>query len=255
MSRGERESEFTVDELATRAGMTVRNVRAYSTRGLIEPPRLEGRTGYYSNDHLQRLLLIRTLLSRGFTLSAVEESILRSPAAAPGIALDLINIFEMSDDDDPTELMSREELASLAKRATDDPLFDSLAELGLIELVDETTVRLLDPGVVRPGAMTVAMGLRPESIVAIVPHMQSHLEQVAHKVVQHVSADITQPFLDKGLPADEWPQVYESIDALIPIAGQVVAAMFRSVLREAVELEIGLKLEELAADDVEAPPT
>ena len=44
--------------LAERAAMTVRNVRAYSTRGLIEPPRLEGRTGYYGESHLQRLILI-----------------------------------------------------------------------------------------------------------------------------------------------------------------------------------------------------
>ncbi|MGA8851022.1 MAG: MerR family transcriptional regulator, partial [Aeromicrobium sp.] len=54
--------EFTVDELAARAQMTVRNVRAYASRGLMDAPRLEGRTGYYSLQHLQRLQLIRQLL-------------------------------------------------------------------------------------------------------------------------------------------------------------------------------------------------
>ena len=52
--RPEDDDEFTVDELAARAQMTVRNVRAYASRGLIDAPRLEGRTGFYSLKHLQR---------------------------------------------------------------------------------------------------------------------------------------------------------------------------------------------------------
>jgi hypothetical protein len=38
--------ELTVDELASRVGVTVRNLRAYSARGLLPPPRMVGRTGY-----------------------------------------------------------------------------------------------------------------------------------------------------------------------------------------------------------------
>lgn len=67
--------EFTVDELAARAQMTVRNVRAYASRGLIAAPRLEGRTGYYTLEHLQRLQLIRQLIDRGYTLAAVEKAV------------------------------------------------------------------------------------------------------------------------------------------------------------------------------------
>ena len=67
--------EFTVDELAARAQMTVRNVRAYAGRGLIDAPRLEGRTGYYTLEHLQRLQLIRQLIDRGYTLAAVERAV------------------------------------------------------------------------------------------------------------------------------------------------------------------------------------
>src|SRR5688500_1444866 len=109
-----REEEFTVDVLAERAAMTVRNVRAYSTRGLIDPARLRGRTGYYTQKHLQRLILIRTLLGRGFTLAAIEDAILKSPSTASNVALDLLNIFEVDDAQDPSEIISRAELASLS---------------------------------------------------------------------------------------------------------------------------------------------
>lgn len=242
------EEEFTVDVLAERAAMTVRNVRAYSTRGLIDPPRLEGRTGYYTQKHLQRLILIRTLLGRGFTLAAIEDAILKSPSTASNVALDLLNIFEVDDQQDPSQEISRAELASLSGLNPDHKLIDQMIELGLLEHVDDDTVRMLEPSVVRPGAASVAIGLSPDSVVDIVPHMREHLEQISDRFVHHVSRDVAQPFLDAGLPQDEWPVVFEKIDQLIPIASQVVVAMFRSVLREAIEVEIGHKLEELAAE-------
>lgn len=238
--------EFTVDVLAKRAGMTVRNVRAYSTRGLIAPPRLEGRTGYYTQDHLQRLILIRTLLGRGFTLAAIEDAILKSPTTAAGIALDLINIFEVEDPEELTEEIPRAELAALSGLPADHGLLDQMIDLGLLESIDDDTVRMLYPSVVRPGAAAVSMGLSPDSVIDIVPHMREHLEAISDRFVQHVSSDVTQPFLDAGLPQDEWPAVLEKIDKLIVIASQVTVGMFRGVLREAVEVEIGLKLEELA---------
>ena len=49
------DDEFLIDGLAAHVGMTVRNVRAYAGRGILPPPRLEGRTGYYGREHVQRL--------------------------------------------------------------------------------------------------------------------------------------------------------------------------------------------------------
>ena len=74
--------EFTVDQLAAKVGMTVRNVRAYAGRGLIPPPRLVGRTGYYVTDHVARLTLVRELLDKGYTLSAVERMMSELPDGA-----------------------------------------------------------------------------------------------------------------------------------------------------------------------------
>src|SRR5688500_19752520 len=71
-----------VEQLAARVGMTVRTVRFYSGRGLIPPPRREGRNGYYGPDHLARLELVRELQAHGFTLSAIEGYIDRIPADA-----------------------------------------------------------------------------------------------------------------------------------------------------------------------------
>src|SRR5215475_9263448 len=81
------DDELTVDQLAARVGMTVRNVRAYAGRGLIPPPRLVGRTGYYGRDHIARLTLARQLLDKGYTLAAVERMLEDLPDGP--MALDL----------------------------------------------------------------------------------------------------------------------------------------------------------------------
>jgi DNA-binding transcriptional MerR regulator len=66
-------AEFTIDDLARTAGTTSRNVRAYQDRGLLPPPKLVGRTGYYDDGHLARLRHIAALLERGFTLNSIRE--------------------------------------------------------------------------------------------------------------------------------------------------------------------------------------
>ncbi|MFD5709618.1 MerR family transcriptional regulator [Streptomyces pharetrae] len=62
-----------MDELARLAGITVRTLRFYRERGLIPPPRREGRIAWYDDHHLARLRTIAALLERGHTLSGIAE--------------------------------------------------------------------------------------------------------------------------------------------------------------------------------------
>src|ERR687893_1913583 len=68
-------ADLTIDELAHRTGLTVRNIRAYQSRGLVPPPTLRGRTGYYGDEHVARIELIRELQSEGFNLEAIRRLI------------------------------------------------------------------------------------------------------------------------------------------------------------------------------------
>jgi DNA-binding transcriptional MerR regulator len=63
--------EYTLPELAATVGMTERNIRAYRSRGLIPPPRLRGRVGYYGFDHIAKLRLVQALTGRGLSLAVV----------------------------------------------------------------------------------------------------------------------------------------------------------------------------------------
>ncbi|MEU3509007.1 MerR family transcriptional regulator [Streptomyces longwoodensis] len=65
--------EYRMAELAERAGITVRTLRFYRERGLLAPPRREGRIAWYDDHHLARLRTIAALLERGHTLSGIAE--------------------------------------------------------------------------------------------------------------------------------------------------------------------------------------
>ncbi|NNH69502.1 MerR family transcriptional regulator [Nocardia uniformis] len=67
------EPEYTIDDLARAGRTTVRSVRVYHERGLLPPPQVRGRTGYYRPEHLSRLETISQLLSRGMKLSSIKE--------------------------------------------------------------------------------------------------------------------------------------------------------------------------------------
>ena len=236
--------EFTIDELAARAGMTVRNVRAYAGRGLIDAPRLEGRTGYYSAQHLPPLRLIREFLDRGYTLAAVEKAVLSSPVSAAGPALDLLALLEQPHRDVVPEVVSRDALAAMAGVTRDDGLIEAMVEFGLAEWVaeDPDAVRLLHPTVVRNGAAAVALGLPAESVIALFPVISANLRQVADAFVSEVVRVIVQPFLDAGLPEDQWPALLTAVENLLTVAGQVTYGIFRHELASAIDAEVGSQI-------------
>ncbi len=64
---------LTIDELARETGLTVRNVRSHHARGLLPPPEVRGRTGYYGSEHVERLRLIRELQDEGLKLEGIKR--------------------------------------------------------------------------------------------------------------------------------------------------------------------------------------
>src|SRR5208283_1539505 len=65
--------ELTVEQLAAEVGMSVRNIRNHHTRGLLPPPEVRARVGYYNTEHVARLRLILDLQADGFNLAAIER--------------------------------------------------------------------------------------------------------------------------------------------------------------------------------------
>ena len=66
MSHGDR-----VEQLSARSHLSVDTIRYYQSKGLLDPPRREGRVAWYGEGHLARLERIRSLRRRGFTLATI----------------------------------------------------------------------------------------------------------------------------------------------------------------------------------------
>jgi DNA-binding transcriptional MerR regulator len=239
-------TELTVDQLAAAAGMTVRNVRAYAGRGLLPPPRLQGRTGYYSSVHLNRLLLVRDLLDRGYTLSAVEDA-LRDSSVSASHALELLSVLDEPRSPERPERISVHELARLAGVEHDSEFIDRLVDAGLVERESEDQLLLQQPAIVRAGAQAVAMGLSRSSVLELLPFIASRMREVAQRFVAEVREQAWQPFIDAGLPDDQWPAMLRLIEALLPVAGQAVVSIFRRELNSAIDEVLGEELERLGA--------
>src|ERR1700716_4055937 len=65
--------DLTIEQLAGETAMSVRNIRNHHTRGLLPPPEVRARVGYYSSEHVARLRLIQDLQADGFNLAAIER--------------------------------------------------------------------------------------------------------------------------------------------------------------------------------------
>ena len=111
---------LTVGQLADAAGMTVRNVRNHQSRGLLPPPELEARVGYYDERHLERLRLIREMQADGYNLEAIRRLLSGSemrrmatmPVEAPGV-LTADELAERFGGHDPEALAEAERLGLL----------------------------------------------------------------------------------------------------------------------------------------------
>ena len=66
---------YSIDELARLAGVSGRTVRYYVQRGLIPPPAGRGPGRHYGQEHLERILHLRTLQREGLTLDGAIHSL------------------------------------------------------------------------------------------------------------------------------------------------------------------------------------
>jgi len=60
-------------QLAAAPGMSVRNIRSHQARGLLAPPEVRLRVGYYGPEPVAQLRLIRDLQEEGFNLNGIKR--------------------------------------------------------------------------------------------------------------------------------------------------------------------------------------
>lgn len=228
--------EMTIRELAERTGMTVRNIRAHQTRGLLPPPLVRGRTGYYNEEHVARIALTREMQADGLNLEAIRR-VLESGNGAATEIFDFTRALRAPFEDEAPEIVEAEELAGVwGTGATPDPgLMRRAEKLGILRALPDGRVEVISPRLERAAVALADLGVGPEGALATAEKLRRHADGVARAFVDLFVKEVWQPFDRAGRPEAEWPKVREALDRMRPLASDALLAVFQIAMGEAVE--------------------
>ena len=240
--------ELTVDELAARVGVTVRNVRAYSARGLLPPPRMVGRTGYYGRQHVARLLLVREMLAEGYSLAMIERTLASAPATASSATLALHRALLVPWLPPEPEVITGAALAARAGVPENSELVDRLVALGLVERLDDAQLRVLDPALLTAGLQVVGLGVPPARLIEAQAQVNEHVREIARVYVQMFVETRWRSFVEAGAPPEQMESIRATVARLQPVAAQALLAAFRTEMAGEVQAAVETALSQLEAD-------
>jgi len=237
----EQGDRLTIEELAARTGMTVRNIRAHQSRGLLPAPEIRGRTGYYGPEHVTRLELISEMQADGFNLQAIKRLIGASDGSGEellGFKRALTAPFEQ----ESPELIEQAELDA-DWGPLDGKLMAKAQRLGLLRPLGEGRYEVPSPTLYRAGQELLSLGVEPRVVLAIAEGVVRRAQGISKDFIALFLEAIWKPFVEAGRPEDEWPRVREALERLRPLASEAVVASFQRAMTQGVERAFGRELE------------
>jgi DNA-binding transcriptional MerR regulator len=230
------EGEMTIRQLAERTGMTVRNIRAHQTRGLLPPPVVRGRTGYYNEEHVARIELTREMQADGLNLEAIRR-VLDSGDGSAAAIFDFTRALRMPFEDEAPEIVEAEELAGIWAGEVDPKLNRRIEKLGIFRALPDGRVEVISPQIVRAAAELAELGVGVEGAVGTAEKLRRHADGVARAFVELFIKEIWRPFEEAGRPEPDWPRMSEALERMRPLAAGALLATFQIAMGEAVEKE------------------
>jgi DNA-binding transcriptional MerR regulator len=240
--------EYRIVELAREAGITVRTLRYYRERKLLPPPRREGRIGWYSQAHLERLRVIGQLLDRGHTLGGIRELL---SAWEHGYDLADLLGFERAmtapwSDEVPVPVTVAELSAVLEGQLTDEVLQEAI-RLGYLDVDGDHVVRvsrrLLDTA-----SVLVREGIPLPAVLSAASEVQAGLDAIASLFLELVITEVTGRRAAGPAPY-QVTRLAQAIERLRPIARTALDAEFGRAMDRRARVTYDEFIRRLAAPD------
>jgi len=245
-------SEMTVEALSARTGVSVRNIRAYQTAGLMPPPRLKGRLGLYDIEHQGKLELIRDLRQQGFRLEAIKGMLEKTPEGAWSEYSLISELFSTTffTVEAPKRKAVKEMAAHWHTTATPEQK-ERLARNGLYRPIGDDEFEMLSPALERIGIQLADLGVPLDTVLDLQDSLIKHTRAIAKSYVEELFLTMAQALAEahreakkRGTVVD--PKVVESMKALFerlrPLAIGSVSAAFPVVLQQEFDRSIQKQL-------------
>ncbi|HEX2359291.1 MAG TPA: MerR family transcriptional regulator [Solirubrobacterales bacterium] len=240
--------ELTIDRLARKTGMTARNIRAHQSRGLLPPPEVRGRVGYYGPEHVARLELIKEMQADGFNLEAIALLLGRSGGSSEEVLRFTRALREPFADEHPRVVTVEE----LAKPFGDDAnpeqlqaMLENALEIGFLHPLGDGRFEEISPRLAAVRQELFELGISPQSAIDVGSVIREHADAIARAFAQLFLKEVWEPFDKAGRPAEDWPKVREALERLRPLASEAVVAIFGIAMGDAVDEALGEELDRL----------
>lgn len=229
---------ITIGELARRTGVTVRNIRAHQSRGLLDPPRVVGRTGYYDVEHVDRLMLILELQAEGFNLEAIRR-IIDSAGEDSGELLGFTRDVRAPYETEQPEILTEAEVAGpWGERRLGPEVFQRVQDLGVMRPLGDGSFEVLSPRLFRTGVEMADLGIPVEVALDALEALKERSTAVAGVFIEVFNREIWEPFDRAGRPREEWPRVRGALQRMRPLATDAFVASFQFAMEEVSERAI-----------------
>ncbi|HET8977737.1 MAG TPA: MerR family transcriptional regulator [Solirubrobacteraceae bacterium] len=248
------DAEMTIEELAAATGMTVRNIRAHQARGLLAPPEVRLRVGYYGPEHVAQLKLIRDLQDDGFNLAGIKRLLDDGQGTAQRLARFRRALTSSTDTERPQTLS----VAELGKRfrvsAEQAPEVLARAErLGVIVAAGDGRYEVPSPSLLEVAEQVVARGVSLDGALSVFKQVELHCDAVSAAFVSLFMTEVWEPFQRDGMPTDRWAEIDETIERLRPLATEALLAIFAQRMSAQIDEAFGALTRRLAPPAGESP--
>ncbi len=211
--------EYRVEQLAAVAQIPVDTLRFYQARGLLTPPRREGRIGFYCELHRERLTRIRSLQQQGFSLSQIQR-VLDQPVGADDEPLFAALLEESVGE----RTFSREEFA--AECGMPEVMIRAAERAGLFEpVVVDAEARFVeaDLGMARAGLALLEAGIPLQELLELAARHAQNVQGACDAAIELFDASIRKSGADDA-------KVSEIFKQLLPQVTRLVALHFQRTL-------------------------
>ena len=235
-TEGAEVNQLTIERLAAETGMSVRNIRSHQARGLLPPPEVRMRVGYYGPEHVSTLRLISELQDEGFNLNGIKRLL----EDKHGVAERLVRVRQSLSAPlvgSHAEILTAVELGRRFRLEPEEgrELLSRAIKLGVLIPLGGDKYEAPNPSLLAVGDEAVKSGIPLRAALGVIEEIQRHCDSVSRSFVRLFLREVWKPFATADMPAERWPEIEDAVERLRPAAAEALQTIFQERLSPQIE--------------------